>query len=321
MDHADEGDNNDIVFIYMGGSVPQHLRDIITHIRIHESVKIITARAFQKCISLESVEMHAGVEIIEEGAFYRCTSLRGIILPGVKVIEDNAFNNCTALENVEFGAKLETIGSAAFAFTFLRTIKIPKVRVIGLCAFYECLHLTDVKFSKDLETIGNWAFKDCHCLRRIFIPLKENLLDEDTFDNCGDLSKVDLVGGIHKTVSSLLLDSWRNEMNDEIDRINRDLPSTPVDDKTTTIRRWMERVLERIDYYKSEHYTLLKEFTTLLELALWKANLDENVVEDAAAREEVRVTRGHRKRARKGRCITSGASVVIKNVLPFLKLE
>ena len=32
-----------------------------------------------------------------------------------------------------------------------------------------------------------------------------------------------------------------------------------------------------------------------------------NVVEDAAAREEVRVTRGHRKRARKGRCITSGA--------------
>jgi hypothetical protein len=83
----------------------------------------------------------------------------------------------------------------------------------------------------------------------------------------------------------------------------------------------MERVLDRIEYYKYEHYTLLKEFTTLLELALWKANLDENVVEDAAAREAVRLTRGHLKRARKGRCITSGASVVIKNVLPFLKLE
>jgi hypothetical protein len=60
---------------------------------------------------------------------------------------------------------------------------------------------------------------------------------------------------------------------------------------------------------------------TLLELALWKANLDDNVGYDGTAREGVRVTRGQRKRARKDRCITSGASIVIKNVLPFLKLE
>ena len=32
-------------------------------------------------------------------------------------------------------------------------------------------------------------------------------------------------------------------------------------------------VLSRMDHYKSEHQTLLKEAMTLLELALWKAKL------------------------------------------------
>ena len=61
------------------------------------------------------------------------------------------------------------------------------------------------------------------------------------------------------------------------------------------------------------------EATTLLELALWKANLDGN--EGGLEREAVRTKRGHRKRARKEISVTSGASIVIKNVLPFLMLE
>ena len=66
----------------------------------------------------------------------------------------------------------------------------------------------------------------------------------------------------------------------------------------------------------------MKEAMTLLELALWKANLRENEADDAAAAQEgVRVTREQRKRTRNDRCITSGASIVIKNVLPFLTLE
>ena len=77
-----------------------------------------------------------------------------------------------------------------------------------------------------------------------------------------------------------------------------------------------------MEQYKSEHQALLKEAMTLLELALWKANLHENEANDAAcAQEGVRVTRGQRKRARKDRYITSGASIVIKNVLPFLALN
>eukprot|EP00985_Skeletonema_marinoi_P025568 scaffold18912_cov80-Skeletonema_marinoi.AAC.2 len=108
-------------------------------------------------------------------------------------------------------------------------------------------------------------------------------------------------------------------MNEEINRINQVLPCTHEQEKTPVIRDCMESVIRSINHYKAEHKELLKDATTLLELALWKANLDDNeggVLE----REGVRTTRGRRKRARKEICVTSGANIVIKNVLPFLTL-
>jgi hypothetical protein len=270
-----------------------------------------------------SVELHDGVEIIEEWAFYDCRSLRRIKLTGVRVIEYSAFFYCTALEDVEFGDKLETIGRSSFLCTSLKNIELPKVRVIENAAFGHCNQLTEVKMSEDLETIGYEAFNDCPRLRRIAIPLKANLLGNHVFPGCDNLSQIDLVGGIHKTISSLLLKSWRNEMNDEIDRINRDLPNTPHLDKTAAIQRWMETVIRRIEHYKSEHYALLKEFTTILELALWKAKLDESQDERSlgSGRQPAEKAKIDMKAARQEQRITSGASIVIKNVLPFLKLE
>ena len=74
----------------------------------------------------------------------------------------------------------------------------------------------------------------------------------------------------------------------------------------------MRSTTERLDHYKDEHHQLLKEATTLLELALWKAKLGDNeggneVLQRQREREQMRVT--------------SGASIVIKNVLPFLVLK
>ena len=55
------------------------------------------------------------------------------------------------------------------------------------------------------------------------------------------------------------------------------------------------------------HQNLLIEATTLLEIALWKVKLDEiEEGDDTCTKNELRVT--------------SGASIVIKNVLPFLRL-
>ena len=95
------------------------------------------------------------------------------------------------------------------------------------------------------------------------------------FDECDQLETVDLIGGIHESVSSLHMESWRTDMNESINRINQVLPNTSANDKTNAIRQWMETLLDKMEHYKAEHRRYVKEGITLLELALWKAKLGE----------------------------------------------
>eukprot|EP00984_Skeletonema_dohrnii_P005414 scaffold1907_cov73-Skeletonema_dohrnii-CCMP3373.AAC.5 len=306
---------DDDIFIYMGGDqvVPNDVR----RVRIDKSVKIIPQRAFYGRKHLIDVEFHEGIERIEKYAFFCCVSLMSVKLLGIKVIGNGAFSGCRGLSDVEFGDKLETIGTSAFYnCASLRRVRSPSVKTIGQYSFNYCKELTDLEFGKALVTIQVYAFRNCHKLKQIAMPLKSDMIEGNAFHFCSELTAIDLVGGIHKTVASLHLERWRNEMKDEINRINQTLPNTPSYQKTPVIQQWISSVISRIDHYKAEHKALLKEAATLLELALWKANLDDNEGE----MEGVRTTRGRRKRARKAICVTSGASIVIKNVLPFLTL-
>ena len=132
-------------------------------------------------------------------------------------------------------------------------------------------------------------------------------------------------------------------MNDEIERINQVLHNTIsgyTDGKTEAIQDWIERILERIEHYKSEHYALLKKAIMLLELALWRAalrkqereehSLDEKqpakrakIVEeygDASAKAvgTLQEAKSGVDAARRAARVTCGADIIIKNVLPFL---
>jgi hypothetical protein len=301
----------------MGGE--QQVPNDVRWVRVDKSVKIIRRRAFEHRRRLLYVEFHDNVERIESEVFINCTSLRGLKLPGVRVIETGAFFGCRGLTDVEFGDKLETIGECSFAdCKSLKNIKMPSVRTIEEYAFNNCLRLTDLDLPEGLETIGVCAFWGCSHLQRIAMPLKRGMIHEKTFLYCENLNRVDLVGVIHKTIACLHLDSWRDEMKEEIDRINQILP-TLLDRsrKTSAARDWMQRVLRRLEHYEAEHNELLEEATTVLELALWKANLDRGSLDQKG----IRMTRGKRKRARNEGFVTSGASVVIKNVLPFLRLK
>jgi len=314
---AERGANE--IFVYMGGDqvVPMDVR----RVSIDKSVKIISNRAFDHRYNLIHVEFHDGIEIIGKWAFGHCPLLRGPIkLLGVKIIKARAFCDCRGLTEVEFGGELETIEAGAFQdCTLLRSITMPTVRTIGRCAFIDCLQLTDLDLPEGLETIEGYAFDSCQRLRRITMAMPLNfVIDADVFNLCRNLTTVELVGGIHNTIASLHLESWRNQMKGEIIRINQVLPGI-FQEKGAEIREWMRSVISQLDHYKAQHRALLKEATTQLELALWKANLDDNEG-GALEKEGVRTTRGRRKRARKEICVTSGASIVIKNVLPFLTL-
>eukprot|EP00986_Skeletonema_menzelii_P004535 scaffold1551_cov74-Skeletonema_menzelii.AAC.1 len=244
-------DGNNI-FVYMGGD--QEVPDWVTHAVIDPSVKIVPNMAFYNRRQLVSVIFHDGVEIIEEDAFNWCVSLRGIKLLGVREIGAGAFQGCSALS--------------------IRSIKMPSVRTVQEFAFSQCRQLNDVEFGIELETIGSYSFFNCN-LQRIAIPLKDNLFPLDTdeqwynqFNGCDDLEKVDIVGAeaINNDISSLILESWRDELNQEIDRINQELPDTQAHEKTDLIRRWIISVIERMEHYKVEHNRLLKEHMTQLEL-------------------------------------------------------
>jgi hypothetical protein len=104
-------------------------------------------------------------------------------------------------------------------------------------------------------------------------------------------------------------------MNQEINRINQVLPNAPANEKSDAIQGWIISVIDRMENYKVEHNRLVNEATTLLELAVWKAKLNEK--EEAQAKKskiDVKVVRMEKR-------ITSGADIIIKNVVPFLKLE
>ncbi len=183
-----------------------------------------------------------------------------------------------------------------------------------------------MEFGKDLEKIERSAFWNCHSLRRITIPLKDGLtVEDDAFDSCMNLLKIDIVAGrVQKTISSFPKERWRNDIKEEIDQINQDLPDTPVYGRTPAIQRWIRSVWNRIEYYKSEHQMLLKEATTLLELALWKAKL----LDEEERSGDIQAKRSKKAKidvasVRKEHRVTCGANmnIVIKNVLPFLALE
>eukprot|EP00984_Skeletonema_dohrnii_P031086 scaffold23162_cov72-Skeletonema_dohrnii-CCMP3373.AAC.1 len=298
---ADDGDD-DVVFVYLGGEqvVPDDVRRVV----IDRSVNIIPARAFAGREQLVSVETHAGIEKIEEDAFSNCISLRKINLIGVREIEWEAFCDCRSLTNIEFGDELDRIGESAFhGCRSLRKIKLSSVRTIEPEAFTCCGQLADVEFGCNLERIQEYVFHGCPNLRRIAIPLKDGIFPLNDilelctqFDYCDNLTTVDLVGV---------------------------LPNTPSNEteKTDTIRLWIGSLLGKMERYKAEHYRLLKHATTLLELAIWKAKLVEEDMAHSLETNPAKRAKLNDDSIRKEQRVTSGASIVIKNVLPFLKLE
>jgi hypothetical protein len=313
----------DDVFVYTGGD--QQVPFDVRRLRIAENIDIILAETFQHCAQLIEVEGHNKLKKIKRLAFLNCPSLRRVRnMQGVIEVEKWAFSGCSALSDIDFD-KLEIIGNVAFLSCYsLKPINMSSIRILEPGAFNGCKKLTGAAFGGKLERIEQNVFFGCTALRRIVIPLKDNLIiHNDAFDGCHNLSRVDtLAGGIHETIFSLHMESWRNEMMDEIDRINQTLPNTHSFGKTAAIQQWLERVLQRMEHYRTEHRMLLKEAMTLLELALWKGKLLNEADEKMCHVDfEAKKARIGADAAKEEHRVTCGASIVIKNVLPFLALE
>ena len=263
--------------------IPRH----VTHILIDRALKFVRARSFWEHPNIQELICHDGVEIVEQAAFYKCPRLRRVIMPGVRVVEYGAFNVCRALTYIECG-KLEIIEGAAFcACDSLSSIDLPSIRIVESNAFERCTSMKNAKFGKDLESIGEETFRGCPSLERITLPLKDGMIsDDDVFQVCVKLNHIDLVEGLilSETVAALLLEEWKNDMNEKIYEINRILPNTPGGDwsvpgeKAQAIRRWITSVLGKIKHYKAEHQRTLSVAAATLQTALPSDIVFKNVL-------------------------------------------
>ena len=250
-----------------------------------EGVTFVRANAFYQHRNIVEVICHDKVEKIEQRAFENCPSLRRVIMPGVKVVEESAFWKCEALTDVECG-KLEIVGEWAFGggCIILKSINLPSARIVEEYAFAEC-GLLNVKYGNKLERFKDCAFCYNHSLERITIPLKDGLIAEDNiFQGCDQLNNVHLLESaeLHETITALHLEEWRNDMNDQIDSINRNLPDANEEEedgeKARVIRRWIRSILSKISHYQEEHQRILDEVPPALKFALPRDIVMNNVL-------------------------------------------
>ena len=329
-EEGDDGDDSDI-FLYTGGDqvVPRDVR----RAQVAESANHITKNAFQNCTQLRYVQFHDGLKKIEVASFAFCPLLRRIKIPPGTDIGEYAFA-ASGVRDVELGEGVK-IGACAFCkCTLLTHIEIPKAAEIEELAFAKCPHLKNVDLA-GVRKIGRGAFLGCPSLERVELPLfnldVDDAIGSRAFDGCKKLTTIDLTEDVHETVSSLGLECWRNQMKEKISRINRvHHPNTTPENRTQQLEAWMMMVHDGMEHCKREHQNLLREATTRMELAAWKIYLNENeAISTEHVAKKAKLTNGMQLRPRK--CdmerlrqenrVRSGASVIIENVLPFLKLK
>jgi len=186
----------------------------------------------------------------------------------VKEICDNAFLRCVNLREVLLNEGLLKIGDDAFAgCVALVRIQVPStVTAIGTGAFSECTSLKEVELNEGLQEIGDEVFEDCAqlvCIKVPSISKRINGLSRTSLDQVK--SKVrsfqDLewrIGELFVSPEAIRVSNW------ESTRFN------------------LNKVLKWVSGYE------LKESMSIVDLALWKAQIEESAAASTEEREDAR---------------------------------
>jgi len=158
------------VFVYDGGPIHYHGREIFTHVNVNEGVTSIPDGAFQDWSSLKSLFIADGVTSIGDEAFLNCKNLISIRLPdSLQTIGDNAFSFCNKLANIRLPQNIISMGTYSFQeCSSLSSIAIPSsMTSIVPCTFYDCKALSKVIIPTSVSTIGDHSFYSCYSITSI----------------------------------------------------------------------------------------------------------------------------------------------------------
>lgn len=294
-------DSEEVIFEYTGKEA--NLPEDMTILKIHHSITKIPDCLFTSFSKLREVVLNDCIAEIGKYAFGRCTSLESITFPSTMVkIDIHAFDNCPRLRNVVLNEGLRKIGNSAFiGCSSLEHITIPStVTEIDNFAFKECDNLLKVEMKDELQIrkIGTKAFEGC-ALESIRLPSSLTEIGEQVFWFCQELIEIELgeeiriigkdaFGGCRSLERfkfpslSTRLDNIIQAGQTDIEAKMDDIPAVewrggeltipPVRGFWTEVdinREKLDKVVGLIEYYE------LQVATSLFELALWKAELDQ----------------------------------------------
>eukprot|EP00581_Thalassiosira_minuscula_P005020 CAMPEP_0183746164 /NCGR_PEP_ID=MMETSP0737-20130205/66611_1 /TAXON_ID=385413 /ORGANISM="Thalassiosira miniscula, Strain CCMP1093" /LENGTH=256 /DNA_ID=CAMNT_0025981845 /DNA_START=960 /DNA_END=1727 /DNA_ORIENTATION=+ len=232
--------------------------------------------AFCECRKLSNAVLNEGLQKIEEGSFYNCRSLRSIKLPSTSIkIGIRAFGWCTELNEVHLNEGLQKIEKGAFyECQSLRRINLPSNLIeIEAGVFRDCTALSDVLVNEKLQNVWIDEFRGCPSLQRIIFPCISIRLESIICDE----ARVSILNKIHDGPFLAMADG---EMLIYVETIRqRDWNRC----NWNSYNERLDRILCLITYYE------LKEATAVFELALWKAKMIEEIIENDSNRQSCRI--------------------------------
>jgi len=257
---------------------------------LNEGLQSIGLNAFRGCDNLQSVSLPSTVTHIGRGTFGSCGSLQEVVLNDGLTNIEKAFNRCNSLQSITFPSTLTEIVSTFEFCSSLREVEINEgLRKIGKYAFCWCSSLETVNLPSSVTEIGTNAFAYCSRLREVILNgLPE--IESDAFYDCTSLER--FVFPSISTRLKALIKTGHFEIENKISEISaigwRDgelfIPAIRIQHEQQWVGRIMTNV--KVDEVKLDKITTLtayyelKEATTLFELALWKARIDQTGSDD-----------------------------------------
>lgn len=293
------------------------------HVHIPSTVREIGACAFSGCKALKAIDL-ARTKIIKSGAFYECLKLKRISMPYAISIGDGAFRWCISLKSIEIP---------------------PAVADIGRDAFHYCTRLEQVVLHEGLGSIGENAFWKCSSLRAIAIPSSVTCISSGAFGACEELREVHLREGGILTIErnsfgfccrrhpDIIVPCLAYVDGPTTFRGNRLFRTGTISNAdgwcgTTIVSRSLGSMLMAeqpisnifaLQVSHSEKLEMIRDLifyhevqtvgVTILELAIWKANIDHSGAGDHEARQACRQGCG------------SDMNIIINGVLQFFKRD
>jgi len=236
---------------------------------------------------LQSISIPSTVTKIDEYVFNSCTELKEVLLnEGLQKIGESAFRQCTSLHSITIPSTVIEIGKEAFdRCTNLRTVIMKEgIKKIGEFAFRDCTSLERITLPSTVDGIQIWTFGRCTNLREVVIHNEEMQFDDKSFYNCTSLERFkfpglsarleDIIQAGQRDIEAKMDDipavEWRgSELF--IPSVNQEIrmPWGRVDTLVELDKEKLNKIVRLIKYYE------MKEATTLFELALWKARIDQ----------------------------------------------